>query len=231
MKKNILLSLIVANALMAGEVALEKLSVYSSSIKSDELSYIAPIEIYDDKDIAESKATNLYEFLNAKTSVITMPSFGNTFAQKIDLRGFGIGDGYQNVVININGKRLNNIDMTPQLLGSIPLSSIKRVEILKSSGVVENGDGANGGVINIITKNDNTKEITLYGGTYKTFGGSLFLGLTNSDYSLNIGANNSTYGGVRTIREDGIKDKANTNSFNIDGSYNINNTLKLRANA
>lgn len=231
MKKKITLCLLVATTLVANEVELEKLSVYSSSIKSDELSYTAPIEIYDDKDIAQSRATNLYEFLSAKTSVITMPSFGNTFAQKIDLRGFGIGDGYQNIVININGKRLNNIDMTPQLLGNIAPSSIKRIEILKSSGVVENGDGANGGVINIITKNDDTKEITLYGGTYNTFGGSLFLGLASDEYDLNIAANSSKYGGSRTIREDGLKDKNKDNSFNIDGSYKINNDLKLRANA
>ncbi len=73
------------------------------------------------------------------------------FLKKIDLRGYGIGDGYQNIVVSVNGRKLNNIDMVTQLLSSIPVESIDKIEIVKGSGSVQYGDGANAGAINIIT--------------------------------------------------------------------------------
>jgi len=81
-----------------------------------------------------------------------MPTFGSPFTQKLDMRGYGIGNGYQNIVIRVNGRKLNNVDMVPQLLSSISPNQIEKIEIIKSSGIVEGGDGANAGVINIITK-------------------------------------------------------------------------------
>ena len=38
-----------------------------------------------------------------------------------------------------------------KLLSSISISSIEKIEIIKSSGSVAYGDGATGGVINIVT--------------------------------------------------------------------------------
>lgn len=55
-----------------------------------------------------------------------MPSIGNTFSQSLDMRGYGIENGNQNLVVVVNGRRLNNIDNTPQLLSSIPLESIEK---------------------------------------------------------------------------------------------------------
>ena len=57
-----------------------------------------------------------------------------------------------NVLILINGQRLNNIDMSEIDFPSIPKNSIDRIEIYKgNSSSVLYGDGAIGGSINIIT--------------------------------------------------------------------------------
>ena len=93
-------------------------------------------EVHGHDEIARSGAANLYEFLGRNTSLTVLPSYGNPFAQKLDMRGFGIGDGYQNIVITLDGRRLNNIEMVPQLLSAIPLASIDRIEITKGSGSV-----------------------------------------------------------------------------------------------
>ena len=45
--------------------------------------------------------------------------------------------GYQNVVISVDGQRLNNIDMSRQLIGSIDINSIERIEIAKGTGSVK----------------------------------------------------------------------------------------------
>ena len=74
-------------------------------MKKDELGYAAPVEIYTAQDIENSKSKNIYDFLNQETSVAVLPSYGNQFTQKIDMRGYGIGDGYQNIVLVVTGRR------------------------------------------------------------------------------------------------------------------------------
>ena len=70
-----------------------------------------------------------------------MPSYGNKSAPLIDIRGYGIESGYQNVVVTVDGERINNIDMSAQIIGSIPLSSIANIEIIRGSGSIRYGDG------------------------------------------------------------------------------------------
>jgi len=139
--------------------------VVSKKIKTKESDATFASEIYTKAMIEKSKAKDIYEFLNTQTSVSTIPNIGNVFTQKIDMRGYGIGDGYQNVVITLDGRRLNSIDLVPQLLSSIPLESIDRIEILKGSGSVEYGDGANAGAINIITKGYEGANLKSYVGS------------------------------------------------------------------
>src|SRR5690554_4258228 len=109
-------------------------------------------EIYTWDQIQKTGSTNIYDFLGRHTSMMVTPGSGNPFTQKIDMRGFGVGDGYQNIIVTIDGRRMNNIDMQPQLLSSIPLINIERIEIVKGSGSVAQGDGATAGTLNIITR-------------------------------------------------------------------------------
>ncbi len=226
-----LLSAALLSQLNAQEITLKPLEVTSTAIKTDELKSTDAVEIYTAKDIEKAHVQNLYEFLNKETSVITAPGYGNPFTQKIDMRGYGITDGYENIVITLNGRRLNNIDMVPQLLGSISPASIKRIEIIKSSGIVANGDGANAGVINITTKDSNDKEITLYGGAYNTVDGSFYIGQTSD--TLNISANGEAQknGGIRKVKMNNDKDssKLATGTFNL--SYRPIDAIELRLGA
>jgi iron complex outermembrane receptor protein len=93
-------------------------------------------EVHTRSMIAGSGAASLVDYLAQHTSVQVMPSYGNTFTPRIDMRGYGIGDGYQNIVVSLDGRRLNNIDQVPQLVGAIPLADIERIEITKGSGSV-----------------------------------------------------------------------------------------------
>lgn len=230
MIKKITLSLaLTATLIQAQEVTLEPLTITSSIAKQDELSSTSSVEIYTDKDIEKARVQNIYQFLNEQTSLITMPSFGNPHAQKLDMRGYGITDGYQNIVVTLNGRRMNNIDLVPQLLSSIPPSSIKRIEILKSSGIVLNGDGANAGVINITTKQDNKKELTMYGGSFKTFGASLYLG--HSDKKVSVSALLDTFRseGQRDLTSSqNKKDEQQLGNGRVDVAIRATDALELR---
>ena len=191
--------------------------VTSSSFKTKEKETTFSTEIYTQKDIEQSNSKDIYEFLNSQTSIITMPSYGNSFTQLIDLRGYGITDGYQNVVITVNGRRVNNIDMAPQLLSSIPLEDIEKIEVIKGSGSVEFGDGANAGTINIKTKAKSGNYIKTYAGNYGTKYGMVSLGYGDDKIILN--------GMIDYYKTDGIRNI--DNSGNKDGSYNKNKNISL----
>lgn len=178
-------SLLLATTNLFSAQSLEPITVTSSLIKSDEKSATFATEIYTKEDIQNSKSKDIYDFLSSQTSVNVSPSYGNTFAQKIDLRGYGIGDGYQNIVVLVNGRKMNNIDMTSQLLSSIPLESIEKIEILKGTGSVAYGDGANAGVINIITNGKNDNYIKSYVGNNGTKNGTVSFGQSFEKVILN----------------------------------------------
>ncbi len=236
MQKNIKLSLIVValfSSLHADEaktIKLKPLTITSTAIKTDELKSTDAVEVYTQEDIEKSHAKDIYEFLNKETSVISMPSYGNPFTQKLDMRGYGIGDGYQNIVIKVNGRKLNNVDMIPQLLSSISPSSIERIEIIKSSGIVEGGDGANAGVINIITKQSDTKAISFYTGIYKTFDGSFYIGHTDDKLSFSVNGEAQSNGGIREIDSDGNRDKNKFSNFGFELAYTPTEALEFRLN-
>ncbi|MDD3504954.1 MAG: TonB-dependent receptor plug domain-containing protein [Sulfurimonas sp.] len=231
MQKNILLSLLASSILVAQNIELKPLAITSTAIKTDELRSTDAVEIYTAEDIQKAHVQNVYEFLNQQTSVATVPSYGNPFSQRLDMRGYGIGNGYQNIVITINGKKINNIDMVPPLLSAISPASIERLEIIKSSGIVVGGDGANAGVINIITKRNSSKEITLYGGTDGMLDGSFYLGHNDEKLSISASGEAQKSDGTRTINSQGSKDESSLKTGTLNIAYIPVNALELRAGA
>jgi len=214
-------------SLGANTLQLEPITVTSGAIESNELNAPYAIEIYTKEDIQKTHSQNIYEFLNQATSVITIPSYGNPFAQKIDMHGYG-ADGYQNIIVLINGRRLNNIDMSSPLLSSIPLNAIERIEISKGSGIVTAGDGANAGVINIITSTTGANSLSLYGGTYGTKDGAFNINTNTDTIRLNVAGEAYRTNGTRRIDADGNKDDKSlvNGAFNL--AYTPNPALEVR---
>ncbi len=68
----------------------------------------------------------------------------------LDIRGFG-ETASSNLVIMVDGVRLNEGDMGGAAISWIPVDSIERIEIVRGSGAVLHGEGATAGMINIIT--------------------------------------------------------------------------------
>ena len=109
------------------------------------------IDVIYRQDIEESGTSSLIEYFQTHTNVqISGASSGIDQSGTIDLRGFG-ERAAENVLILLNGRVLNNVSTETPDLSSIPIQSIERIEILNGSAGVLYGDGAVGGVINIIT--------------------------------------------------------------------------------
>ena len=220
MQKKLSISL-VASVLLAttnlfSAQELDTITVNSSFIQTDEKDATFATEIYTKEDIENSKSKDIYDFLSSQSSVNVSSSYGNTFSQKIDLRGYGIGDGYQNIVVLVNGRRLNNIDMSSQLLSSIPLESVEKIEILKGTGSVQYGDGANAGVINIITNGQYENYIKTYMGNNGTKNGTLSLGFNYNKIIANALIDYTSTDGTRSD-SNGDKDE----NYNKNKIFNI----------
>ena len=125
-----------ASVLADGEHVFAPVIVSATRIDMPDVDATYASEVYTRKDIERSGATTLVDYLARQTSIQVAPSYGNRFTPSINMRGYGLTDGHQNVVISVDGRRLNNIDMVPQLLGSIALADIDRIEITKGSGSV-----------------------------------------------------------------------------------------------
>jgi iron complex outermembrane receptor protein len=106
------------------------------------------------EDIARSPGTTIQDLLSQEVGVQTNSFSGgkNGASTSIDLRGFGAAAA-SNTLVLLNGRRLTDIDLLGVDLSTIPRNSIERIEITRgNSGAVLYGDGAVGGVINIVTK-------------------------------------------------------------------------------
>ncbi|HQT32551.1 MAG TPA: TonB-dependent receptor [Thiobacillus sp.] len=153
-------------------------------------------EVHTRHMIEQSGATTLYDYLAQHTSLLVLPSYGNKASPKIDMRGFGIGDGYQNIVVSLDGRRLNNIDMSSQLLGAIPLGDIERIEITKGSGSVLFGDGATAGTIQIVTRQHSGASVQVSAGNFGAQNVTLAAGLKKERFSLSASADYAGFDGA-----------------------------------
>ena len=219
-------SFLIATNLYSNETKLETVTISANPIETDEKKATFATEIYTKKDIEQSKSKDIYDFLASQTSVNVMPNFGNKFSQSLDIRGYGIENGYQNIAVVVNGRRLNNIDMVPQLLSSIPLESIEKIEILKGSGSVKYGDGANAGVISITTDKKNSNYLKAYLGNNTSKDGAASFGYGNEYIIANAYVDyNSTDGSIKDNR--GNSDENNIRNMNFSVVFTPIEELEL----
>ncbi len=110
------------------------------------------------EDIAQSGYQSLSEILAGSGLLhVSGASSGYNAGGSPDLRGFG-ERAAQNTLILLNGRPLNNATLEGPDLSTIPLNTISRVEILNASAGVLYGNGAVGGVVNIISDQTTKRE-------------------------------------------------------------------------
>jgi iron complex outermembrane receptor protein len=114
------------------------------------------------EDIRRSPGVSLQDILGQEAGIqISSQNSGKAgVGSTVDMRGFG-ATASANTLILVNGRRMADFDSIGFDLATIPRDSIERIEITRgNSGAVLYGDGAVGGVINIITKTGAGKPTT-----------------------------------------------------------------------
>jgi len=235
--KNILAAILVlviqipntANALI-GPIIISLKPTNIASNYFNEVDTSAPFssEIYTESDINNSNSSNIYDFLTQNTSLNVAPANGNRFTQKIAARGYGLTDGYQNIVITLNGIRLNNIDTSAQELNVIDINNIEKIEIIKGSGSVIYGDSAMAGAIHIYTKKNTETQLLTAVGNYGLEQSAMSFGLNQEKFGLNLSLDNLKHGGYSVMDPSGNKDKGEQTNKNIGIVFNIYNGTELQ---
>ncbi len=202
---SILLSLfLVSNAYAAetgnessGIIDLNTIVINASRIGATMEEMTHPVSVITSEDIAKSSGKSLPEILGESAGVYGV-QYGNIKNSVVDMRGSG-ESSIVNVLVLVDGRRTNQIDLSGQDWAQIDPSTVDRVEIIRGSGTVLYGDNANSGVINIITKKGqkNTKPtVTLSEewGSYQTGkqGFELTGGTSRIDYQLNYSHEETT---------------------------------------
>lgn len=102
-------------------------------------------------DIAKSPATTVVDLLAAEANLVVQDFYGNGKKAGVDMRGMG-DTAISNVLIVVDGERLNENDQSGPDLSTLMLSQIERIEVIRGGGSVRHGPGAVGGVIEITTR-------------------------------------------------------------------------------
>lgn len=110
------------------------------------------ITVITAEDISSSGATSIVEVLEKKANLHMRTFSGNPSQAKIDLRGSGGDNPFGKILVLLDGRRLNRLDMASVNWVQIPLQNIEKIEVVRGANSVMYGDAAVAGVIQIITR-------------------------------------------------------------------------------
>ena len=113
---------------------------------------VANVTVLTSKDIKNSGASQVIDVLRSVPGISVRDYYGNGTQANVDMAGFG-EQSLLNVLVLVDGRWVNSIDLSGVDWTQIPLGNVDRIEVIHGgSGSVLYGDNASSGVINIITK-------------------------------------------------------------------------------
>jgi iron complex outermembrane receptor protein len=221
------LLILVLASLSAWSQAEDAVVVTAMRFPEDARRLPASVTVIGAEEIANSAARTLPELLSEQVGVTMKDFYGNNAAVTgVDLRGFGV-TGPQNTLILLDGRRITDIDLSGVQWSAIPLAGIERIEILRGTGAVLYGEGASGGVINIVTRSP-LKAGTRFEAlgrtaTFNTLEGQLY----GSHANARFGVNASVYGYASDGYRANNRNEQQNNTFNARWGV-ADTTLDLR---
>ncbi|MBW2643732.1 MAG: TonB-dependent receptor, partial [Deltaproteobacteria bacterium] len=193
----------------------------------------ANVTVIYEEDIDNSNARTVSDVLRSEEGIVVRDWLSNGKTAQVDLRGFG-ETANANTLVLVDGRRVNEIDLSGTDWTQIPLEQIERIEIVRGTGTVLYGDNAVGGVINIITKSPSEKLTFSAGTTASSYGrnkekmsisgreGNIAASLFSSYDSTNGYRDNSQFR-AKDIGGKIVFDPIDFLSLNLSGSYHSDN--------
>jgi len=183
--------------------------VVTATRQDEKIAFVpANVSVVSEKDIKNSTAYDLPDLLRNQPGVHVNDIAGNRRNYTVDLRGFG-ETASLNTLILIDGRKINQADLSGSDWALIPLDRVKKIEIIRGGrGGVLYGDNAAGGVINIITKKEGAFHtgIEINGGSYDMFKGSAYVSGKKNKLSYALSGSYLTSNGYRDNSDTEAKD-------------------------
>jgi len=206
------------------KISIEEVVVTATRYEEKVADVPANVSVITRKDIENSTAQNIPELLRTEAGVLVNDITGNSRSFTVDLRGFGETSALNTLVL-VDGRRINQADLSGVDWLNIPLDRVSRIEIIRGSRAsVLYGDNATEGVINIITKEGTGG----FNGGANVAGGSL--GTLKSDAYLSGGVKDfSFYLSGNYFSSDGYRDNSQTASKDLgaNATYYVKDFMKI----
>lgn len=206
----------------------KEITVTSSKLLDEQLTG-AVTHVLNEEYIKQYPNDSLVQIISRLPGIEFKSLYGTGFGAKesIDIRGFA-DTAKSNTLILLNGQRLSNIDASFVDFTTMPVSSIKRIEIIKggSAGVLY-GSNATSGAVNIITdqfiKDDDSYEVSTAFGSFGQFEAAFSGSKVFENFSVSGNANYSKADGYRRNNE---LRQQNAN-LEVNSQINTNTLLHL----
>jgi iron complex outermembrane recepter protein len=189
--------------------------VSASRFAQETIEVPAQVQVITQEDIRKSSGTNIPEILSQLGNLnVRGTNLGQSgIGAVVDMRGFGSA-AQSNTLILIDGQRLSPIDTSSIPWESVALDSIERIEIIHGGGSVQFGDGAVGGVVNLITKKTDQNNYSFTGGSFGTANGTY-------TYSQYDDVNKSRFGAsFNILSSDGWRENSQSDLGSLDLKFN-----------
>ena len=172
----------------------------------------ANVQVITREEIAESTSTNIPDILSQIGGLNIRSTAGGqlNLGATVDMGGYG-PTAKDTTLILVDGQRINPIDSSGISWESIPLDSINRIEILRGGASVQYGNGALGGVINIIT-NGGSKTLNQASTSYGSFNT-----LVNNAIFRNTIDQTTVQLSANTSNTNGWRQNSAANAYSFDG--------------
>jgi iron complex outermembrane recepter protein len=211
------------------EVVMKEVVVTGTRFEEQVERIPANITVIDEEDIRNSNARSIPDLLRNEEGIVVRDLLGTGKTAQVDLRGFG-ESAPSNVLVLVDGRRVNEIELSGVDWTQIPLENIERIEILRGTGSVLYGDNAVGGVINIITKIPSHKpsftagadlgSYGMHGERFSLSGGQgKFAGLLYGNYESTNGYRENNDYRAKDIGGKILYDATDFLALNLSGSY------------
>jgi len=171
----------------------------------------ANVKVITREEIASSTSSNIPDVLSQIGGLNVRSTNGGqlNLDATVDMGGYG-ATANSTTLILIDGQRVNPIDSSGVNWESIPMDSIERIEILQGGASVQYGNGAVGGVINIIT-NGNMSKLNQASVSYGSFGTLINNAILRDSFE------NTTYQlSANTSNTQGWRQNSAANAYSFD---------------
>ena len=209
----------------ADEITLEPVVVTLDRTSVEEKLAPSNVTVISQEEIQDSGAKTVGELLDSSLGVYIHNEGVNSKTDVADIRGFA-DTAVSNVLVLVDGRKINTIDMSGPDLTQIPVETIDRIEVIRGADSVLYGNNAVGGVINIITKKGEgraTGSVEYDGGSYGASSENINVGGSEKGLSYQM---NQKYSNT-----DGYRDNSYLLDKDYDGKFSYSLTDALTINS